>query len=221
MTAFATARRAKPTKWIVAHGDSILRGVGSSDVNGAHRLNMVSLVADAARIAHGYTFGDLNFSLDGQGFNLIGTPGFGNLIDDATMRVDPVLERDGTKYLLLFAGSNDIHNTGGNHSGTTTAALLQTYVAARIAAGWTPALIFVCTMLPRQNGLYESERTVFNSDVRFHAAGAGYTVVDLAANATIGPAGADQNSTYFEDATHLKDPGHAIAAPIISALMFP
>lgn len=139
---------------------------------------------------------------------------YGTLLADAITRVDPLLQYSGPKYLVIFAGTNDRFLNGT--SGAAIWTLLQTYINARIAAGWLPGNICVGTMLPRQ-GLFETDRTTLNSSIRSNAAGMGYKVADFAADATMGPAGAENNATYYQDQIHPTAAGHVILANIVKA----
>ena len=133
-------------------------------------------------------------------------------------RVDPVLAYDGPKWLVIFAGTNGIFLKG--NSGATEAALNLAYIDARLAAGWPADRICNCTMLPRE-GSHESDRTTYNSTIRTGSASRGVKVCDFAANATLGPAGAENNTTYYADRVHPTAAGHAILAGIIEAQLFP
>lgn len=163
-----------------------------------------------------------NFGINGQGLNYVypvaPSNTFGTLTADAVTRVDPVLANSGTKYLVIFAGTNDIFLN--STSGANTWLLLKAYIEARIAAGWSAANICVVTMLPRQ-GQHESDRTAYNSAIRSNQATYGYKIADVAANSTIGDAGDENNTTYYLDTIHPTAAGHVIIQGIISAALFP
>jgi phospholipase/lecithinase/hemolysin len=75
-------------------------------------------------------------------------------------------------------------------------------------------------MLPRQDA-HEVDRTTYNTCITTNAAGK-YTVVDFAANATMGAAGAEDNTTYYNvDKIHPTNAGHQILANIAQAAMYP
>lgn len=211
--------RTPPNTWLVCHGDSITEGYGTTTWRAADTMAypyQTSLLATAFR------FGVVQLGISGQGFNYVypvyPSSTFPNLTVDAVNRVDPVLSQSGTKYLVIFAGTNDIFLNGT--SGAATWTLAQTYINARIAAGWTAANICVGTMLPRQNA-NESARTTLNSSIRSNAASLGYKVCDFAANTTIGDAGDENNLTYYIDTIHPNDAGHAILAQIVKDTLFP
>ena len=63
-------------------------------------------------------------------------------------------------YLILFAGTNGIFNQG--KTGIQTYGLFQTYISARLLAGWRPNNIIVVTMLPRSQ-TRENDRSAYNN----------------------------------------------------------
>lgn len=165
---------------------------------------------------------EYNFGINGQGLNYVypvaPSNSYGTLTADALNRVDLVLANTGTKYLVIFAGTNDIFLN--STSGAATWTLLEAYIDARIAAGWTAGNICVGTMLPRQN-YNESHRTALNSAIRSNAAAMGYKICDFAADNRIGDAGDENNATYYGDAIHPTAAGHVILAEIIRSTLFP
>lgn len=139
------------------------------------------------------------------------------ITQDAPLRVD-VAQRNGiTNWLIPFAGTNGILLAG--HSAATEYSDFQTYIAARISAGWTAANIVVCTCLPR-TGLNETTRGTYNTDLVNGAVTYGYKLARLDQDPTIGQAGDNLNTTYYSDGTHPTAAGHAIIASIIYAVMF-
>lgn len=178
----------------------------------------VAVATELAQNSPTRVVGFENLGINGQGLNYVypfpPSNGFGTLTADAVTRVDPLLARTGTKYLVIFAGTNDIFLN--STSGAATWTLLESYINARISAGWTAANICVGTMLPRQ-GQHESDRSTLNGSIRSNAAGMGYKVADFAADATMGPAGAENNTTYYQDLIHPTAAGHVILASIIKA----
>lgn len=219
MPVLGRAARAAPDTWLVCHGDSITQGYGTTGYQTTEDKAYPALVA-VAQSAN--VFGLINLGINGQGlnyvYNVAPSNSYGTLTADAVTRADPILAYVGAKYLVIFAGTNDIHLNAT--SGAACWTLMQTYINARISAGWTPSHICVCTMLPRQ-GAHESDRTTFNGSIRSNAAGMGYVVADIGANPTIGDAGDENSSTYYLDTIHPKDAGHAIIAPIVKAALFP
>lgn len=163
-----------------------------------------------------------NLGINGQGLNYVypfpPSNNFGTLINDAVTRVDPVLANAGTKYLVIFAGTNDIFLNGT--SGANTWLLLKAYIEARIAAGWAASNICVVTMPPRQGG-NEANRATYNNAIRSNQATYGYKIADAGADATIGCAGCENNTAYYLDTIHPTAAGHVIFASIIYAALFP
>jgi lysophospholipase L1-like esterase len=145
-----------------------------------------------------------------------GDPGTTTMIQEAAAVVDAAMRSGMPNYLVVFAGTNGIHTALGNHSAATEYADFQTYIAARLAAGWDASRIVVCTMLPR-TGVSEVTRGTFNTSLVGGAVTYGYKLARFDLNASIGAAGQDLDTTYFYDGTHLTDVGHAIAGQIIYA----
>lgn len=193
-------------------------GLGSPSTQSyPHLVTLAAQAADPARY-----FETWNFGINGQGLNYVypspPSNSYGTLTADAVTRVDPILSRDGTKYLVIFAGTNDIWLNSTTGAGAWT--LLETYINARISAGWTVGNICVGTMLPRQNG-NESARTTYNGLIRGNAAGMGYKVCDFAADSRIGDAGDENDATYYSDTIHPTAAGQAILSQIILSTLFP
>lgn len=125
---------------------------------------------------------------------------------------DPTLPRN---VLFVWAGTNDLTNVPSN----PTAAFnnLKAYGVARRAVGWK---VIVLTCLPRENSAqYETDRQAFNASIRadtsFYDA-----LVDIGADATIGVAGAQNNTTYFQTSKiHLTSAGYAIVATLAIAAL--
>jgi phospholipase/lecithinase/hemolysin len=132
-------------------------------------------------------------------------------------RVDPLRYQVTPSYLVIFAGTNDIHVNGT--SGAATWTLLETYINARISAGWTAANICVVTMLPRQNA-HEADRTAYNNAIRSNQATYGYVIADMDLTA-LGVAGAENNTALFADQIHPTAAGHVMLQTSISAVLFP
>ncbi|WP_428303896.1 SGNH/GDSL hydrolase family protein [Lacipirellula sp.] len=145
----------------------------------------------------------------------------------AAARVDVLIQKGKPNLLFVFAGTNDIELAG--QTGAQAYARLQTYCAARKAAGWDK--VIVLTMLPR--GIVantETYRGNFNTLIRaacaeptpygprVFAKSPGGTlscdfIVDVGAHPELGIAGAQNNTTLFDaDKIHFKD----VAAKMIA-----
>lgn len=161
---------------------------------------------------------EFNFGINGQGLNYVYSVApsdhYGTLIADAVLRVNPLLQYSGPKYLVFFGATNDIFLNGTTGSGAWT--LMSTYIDQEIAAGFTPGNICVGTMLPRQ-GQHETDRTTLNGLIRTNAPGKGVKICDFAANGSIGCAGCEDNTSFFLDRIHPAAAGHVIMADIIKA----
>lgn len=146
----------------------------------------------------------------------------GSLISNAPTLVDPIILKNPAARLVIFAGTNDIWIGGSTAAQTCT--FSNTYIAARIAAGWPPGHIIVATMLPRYNSLLspainaslETTRQDYITCVVAAAAGQGVVLARLDLDPNIGQAGDSQNPTYYEpDEIHPNEAGLAIVTSII------
>lgn len=124
------------------------------------------------------------------------------------------------RVLIAWEISNDLANL--TQTDTAAYANIKAYCQARTAAGWR---VIVGTCLPRtQPGIntnFETYRLSINTLINAHAVAEGWAVAvaDFAADATIGVAGASDNTTYYNDKIHLTSAGHQIAAGIVTAAL--
>lgn len=211
-----------PTTWLVCHGDSITAGYGTTNVNTTNANCFASLVSSSVLASKQYAMGMFNFGINGQGLNYVynvpPSDSFGTLTADAVTRVDPVLAYSGVKYLVVFAGTNDIFLNGTTGANCWT--LLQTYINARITAGWSPANICVVTMLPRQS-TNESARTTFNGLIASNQVSMGYKIADAGGDAIYGAFAATANPALYPDTIHPADAGHTTIKNLVVAQLFP
>ena len=105
----------------------------------------------------------------------------------------------------IWEGANDL-----SADPATTYASLKTYWAARRAAGWK---VIAYTVTPRgSDGTQETNRQSLNTNIKSDAT-LYDALVDVGNDATIGVAGAQNNTTYYQgDKTHLTPTGYAIVA---------
>ena len=141
--------------------------------------------------------------------------------------VDALLptNRTGRTFILsVEIGTNDLFNYPGATDAIAAAAYasaLQTYIAARRAAGWK---VITCTILPRSDaGLTAPEIAAHNARralLRTTQLSWVGTLVDgcadFANDATMGPDAASNNTTYYNaDKIHPIAAGHTILETII------
>lgn len=112
----------------------------------------------------------------------------------------------------VFIGANDLT---GSSDVAGFLSNLAAYCDARRAAGWKVA---VCTLLPNINPNFNTRRATFNSAVTsswlgVHCDG----IVDFAADPTMGPDGAELDTTYYSDGVHPTDAGHVILETVYRA----
>lgn len=123
-------------------------------------------------------------------------------------RLDGVLQQDARNYVMTVKlGSNDLNNV----SAASFLASLQAYVEARKTAGWT---VGVCTILPATMATtsagFEAKRQTANTAIRTWAGNVADFVIDLAAEATMGASGAENNTALYVDGIHPTDAGHLL-----------
>jgi lysophospholipase L1-like esterase len=155
----------------------------------------------------------------GWAWNTSGAKTTPNLISLAATQVDPLLNAPNSPWLILFAGTNDI--TYGDTAAQAYASF-QTYLAARLAAGWPVARIIVCTMLPRGSAV-EAARAIYNPLLVSGASTYGYKLVRLDLDPNIGQAGQNTNAEFYEQtfAIHPNIAGMTIVASDIAAVFAP
>ncbi len=199
---------------VASHGDSLSKDFGKDN----YIFQLKALITSGQ---------SLNARLAQRGINGISynyrwpsEPYTATMLTDATAVVDPVRVSGINSWLIVFAGTNGMVASLGNHSAATEYADFKTYIAARISAGWSANKIIACTMLPR-TGFTDSIRQTFITSMVGDDGGYGYRLARLDQNANIGAAGDDTNLTYFYDGTHPTAAGHAIIASTIYGAMFP
>lgn len=134
--------------------------------------------------------------------------------DQARTRITDEIARylalyTGTVVVCHYAGGNDV-GIGGGTAADIYAAL--TGLVADLHALGSTVKVVLGTYLPR-TGLDNAVRATLNTLIRANSAGAD-AVADWAANATIGPDGANSNTTYYQtDGIHLIDAGTTVGYP--------
>jgi lysophospholipase L1-like esterase len=185
---------------LVAVGDSITAGVGAT-------------TAYPALIAS---------SLRSQAFNQgVSGAGWPILAAQAAKEVDPRLSRTDRAFctdpdLVLFAGTNDIFNE--EKTSAQTYALFQTYLSARLVAGWKPNKIVVVTMLPRSKSK-ENDRSAYNNNLVSGAATYGYMLARVDLDPNIGCSGCEANMSFYVDGVHPNNTGQEMLANLICEAM--
>lgn len=196
---------------IASHGDSITRDSGLTNYIYQLKVLIHTEQAEHAQITQR--------GINGISYNYRwpSEPIDETMITDAPDSIDANIVGGMDNWLIVFAGTNGM--AIGGHSAATEYGHFKTYVAARIAAGWSADNIVVVTMLPR-TGFTDSIRQTFNASLVGDDGAYGYRLARTDLNANIGDAGDEANATYFYDGTHLTTAGHAIVAQIIYDAMF-
>lgn len=197
--------------YMVTAGDSLTRDQGPS--------NYTYVVANTIKTGQGLNAKVLERGVNGISWNYAwsGDPYTNTMIQDAPANVDG--SRNNlliTNWLIGFAGTNGIALNGD--SAATEYANFQTWIAARIAAGWVANNIVIVTMLPR-TGVTDSIRVSYNALLVSGAVTYGYRLARADQDANIGAAGQNLNTTYFYDGTHLTVLGQSILGGIVYGAM--
>lgn len=207
-------------RYIVAHGDSITAASAGLVLPFQRDYPYHHLVARTRIETDNLVTASVSRGINGQSFHYVydamAEPN--DLIADAPINVDPW--RTDEARLVVFAGTNGIWSTLGNHTAAEEYADFQEYIEARIAAGWNPDHIVVCTMLDREGGFGGTIRADYNALLVGGASTYGYRVARLDQNANIGDNGDQANTTYFADAIHPTQAGHTEIASVVYAAMF-
>jgi lysophospholipase L1-like esterase len=203
--------------YIAAHGDSITVGADSPDY--PYLTDLSALVASSS-----VSVTTLNGGTSGISWNYTWYPNVTNpntMIQEAATLIDPVLALTGykTKWLILFAGTNGMNLSLGNHSPQTEYANFQQYMAARVNAGWDMTHTVVCTMLPRGSG-EEASRVAYNALLVSDTPQFKYRLARFDLDPTMGQAGQNSNTTYYLDGTHPTNLGQTILAGILFTAMY-
>jgi lysophospholipase L1-like esterase len=196
-----------PALVIVAHGDSMTLAGGVKKI----WVQRLAEKLEENRFGHAlWTKAGINGASWSFAWLDSGYPH--TLTEDAPLRVDPLRTTSIPSWLIVFAGTNGL--AMALNSPSDEYAALQRYLRARLAAGWTPSRIIVCTMLPR-TGVPETTRGAYNAAIVADAGGIGYRVARLDLDPNIGAAGQVSNSTWFLDGIHPTDAGHGAIAQIV------
>lgn len=132
----------------------------------------------------------------------------------ATTSIDPLLAgKTGRSVLLFWEGTNDLVLNKSTAEAAQQA--IKEFCLARRKAGWQK--IIVLNVLPRSNtdAAFETERVKLNQLMRDNYLNYADALIDIAANAEIGNAGAENNKINYADGVHLTAQGGAIIAKMV------
>jgi lysophospholipase L1-like esterase len=188
---------ARPPQFIVFDGDSLTAGMGAGP-EGPYPAQVLRLLPGI------------------QAANL-GVPGelIANMAATAATRVDQAYQNRGTRRaVVIWGGTNDLCK--GSNAAQIYSSLVQ-YGQARRKAGWR---VLALTMLPRSgcppSMQFEAQRERLNERIRANWAVFADGLVDVAADAHIGGAGASLDQQYYGDGIHLTEQGYAIVAQAVA-----
>lgn len=187
---------------IIFDGNSLTAGSGSTG------YPMPTLVMQT--FPSYYDF--INWGISGQTTSTMNT--------NLSTNITPFLSRySGAKVYVMWEALNEMRGS------TTAAQAYNNYVTlatAAKAAGFTKVIAVTptpCTGAATAAD-YETKRQTFISSVNSAVNPPWDAVAAVGSDATIGVAGASDNTTYYNaDKIHLNNTGYAIAAPIISSAL--
>lgn len=145
-----------------------------------------------------------NFGIGGQTIATMQT--------DAATQVDVLYASPEKSVVFAWGGTNDI---AAGETSATVITRIQTYCAARKAAGFK---VVVFTILPNGGPVppdYETKRLDVNNSVRANYATYADALCDIGANCYVGDADDVNDTTYYQsDKIHLTNAGYAIVAAL-------
>jgi lysophospholipase L1-like esterase len=138
-----------------------------------------------------------------------------NMAANVVATVDAVFDATRISACCAWGGTNDIFF---GDSAATAISDYASYCTARRAAGWK---VVAFTILPRSDtgvpGAFETSRQTFNTSIRANWTTYADALADVAANTTIGDAGDELDTTYYQsDKVHLTTAGQAVVTGIVS-----
>ena len=186
--------------FILADGDSVAYGFGSTNLLGYHRQAIMTgtisrPVIEDLTAKYGDTLASMNTNFTGK--------------------VAASWLSTFTNYVVTVkAGNNDI--SANSDTGAQAYARLVTYVASAHALGSNVRV--VCgTLLPGSyTGPQQTQIDAFNALLRSNTAGCD-AISDFQANPVMGPTAAASNTLLYPDGLHPSTLGNAILAPIYGA----
>lgn len=179
---------------IIAVGDSLTNGLGSTAQQNAYPSRLVDLLRTGGKDYQLY-----NDGMNGQGI--------GHVAARFAAYVTPKYSASRSKnVVIILAPINDMlaATTG---TGAVTYATLASAISTLKATGFT---VYVATCPPSTDitGQRETERVIYNNAIRGNAAGAD-AVVNLDAVVDLQD---PSNTTYYLDGRHMTDAGYALVA---------
>ena len=125
------------------------------------------------------------------------------------------------RYLVVWGGTNDVGNTGGDY--TTTYNRLRTYLQNRTAAK-SYNKVGVLTSIPRENTTFNTALFNYNNLIRTNwttlQSDGATQLIDVNTISQFDADGDYNNTTYYNgDKIHLTDAGRLLIAPLIKSTM--
>ena len=187
----------------MAHGNSITRGFGASDVATTSYPPVLQGLLEAEQSGL--------WVVHRRGFDGFDTE---NLTANFSAEVHPLYSASvGRNVVVIHEGMNDIR-----HGATDVEAIatMLTYCNQAKSLGWE---VWICTGMPQQfTAQVMAYQAAYNAYVREHWADFGSKLIDLAADPILSN---PSNPTYFMDGLHPNDAGYVVLADVVKAAAIP
>lgn len=201
-TTLATATGSPTAPLIVFAGSSLTIGFGIPPTEN-YPAQTIALLAPAKYDA-------VNLGVNGRPTS--------TMISLAAKNIDPLYAASRSKnVVVMWEGGNDLLQGA---SAEEAYANIVKFCQGRRSVGFE---VVVLTLLPRTSYVregtdFEADRDVINMSIRRNLASFADALADVGADPTIGIAGAQANSEYYQpDGTHLVRKGYSIVADIVKA----
>lgn len=190
-----------PQKLVLFVGNSLTYGTTASSGGGTMTGTVYPAVAMTTLTASGFV--GLNFGTSGKTGTQFLSEGF---------YYDGLGGPVRNSVLVYWEITNDLANGA---SAATTYANVVSFCRSRRGAGFK---VIVLTCLPRSTSpTFETNRLAVNANIVANWQTFADGLCDVGANATIGAAGSQNNTTYYNaDKTHLTDAGYALVAGLVA-----
>lgn len=191
---------------VVCVGESLTSG--SQSTGGVGGEGSTNSYPGQLATTRGQTYGGTIFNL-----------GVGGIGVDSLLEPELFLRAGKPNVCVVMEGINDFFNAGTSNS--VIFPKLQTYINARVAAGWR---VVVCTLtkVGLSNPTAQTYRTAYNSSIRSAYTGgavSGVTLCDVAASSLIGDSAVIDGTYFAGDSYHLNNAGYGVLAGLINAVL--
>lgn len=205
-----------PQLKIVVHGDSI---TSTSHPTSDPTKNWSRLLVAAIEARTGTTYTLVQRGIGGHSWDYA-WPSSGvaeTLIEDAVINVDPHVSP--IAKLVVFAGTNGLVLNAATPA--AEAADADTYIAARLAAGWVASNIYVLTMIARES-YSDAKRLQYCAELEAVCEARGCNIVRIHEDFDLGVSASQFNTAFVADQIHPTALGHQVIAEwVYDAMLAP